>query len=92
MQLSVMLSRRTMHAAVTATSSAQKAAVKNLSQRLSSDVAIGSTAANVSTGWKSSGNSFSSFKEYRQIAKTYGPLSASVAAKRSLVGGDRRLK
>ncbi|SCW03214.1 LAFE_0G05512g1_1 [Lachancea fermentati] len=30
------------------------------------------------------GNSFSSFKEYREIAKTYGPLSASLATKRNL--------
>lgn len=31
-----------------------------------------------------SGNSFHSFKEYRENAKTYGPLSASVASKRHL--------
>lgn len=33
---------------------------------------------------KDSGNSFSSFKEYRENAKTYGPLSASLASKRHL--------
>lgn len=31
-----------------------------------------------------SGNSFKSFKEYRENAKTYGPLSASLAHKRHL--------
>ncbi|KAL3232832.1 Uncharacterized protein RNJ44_04748 [Nakaseomyces bracarensis] len=30
------------------------------------------------------GNSFLSFKEYRECAKTYGPLSASIATKRNL--------
>lgn len=30
------------------------------------------------------GNSFSSFKQYREIAKTYGPLSAKLATKRQL--------
>lgn len=30
------------------------------------------------------GNSFMSFKEYRESAKTYGPLSASLASKRNL--------
>lgn len=33
---------------------------------------------------RSSGNSFVSFKEYRECAKTYGPLSASLASKRNL--------
>lgn len=33
---------------------------------------------------KSTGNSFGSFKEYRENAKTYGPLSASLASKRHL--------
>lgn len=33
---------------------------------------------------KSPGNSFVSFKEYRQAAKTYGPLSASLAQRRHL--------
>lgn len=33
---------------------------------------------------RSPGDSFSSFKEYRENAKTYGPLSASLAAKRHL--------
>lgn len=31
-----------------------------------------------------SGNSFHSFKEYRENAKTYGPLSASLASRRHL--------
>lgn len=33
---------------------------------------------------KSPGNSFSNFKEYRENAKTYGPLSASLATRRHL--------
>ncbi|CAR58030.1 uncharacterized protein GVI51_I04059 [Nakaseomyces glabratus] len=33
---------------------------------------------------KSPGNSFATFKEYRETAKTYGPLSASLATKRNL--------
>ncbi|CCF58795.1 hypothetical protein KAFR_0F01980 [Kazachstania africana CBS 2517] len=33
---------------------------------------------------KTAGNSFGSFKEYRETAKTYGPLSASIASKRNL--------
>ncbi|CCK73604.1 Dpi8p NDAI_0G06210 [Naumovozyma dairenensis CBS 421] len=32
----------------------------------------------------SPGNSFSSFKEYREVAKSYGPLSAALATKRKL--------
>lgn len=31
---------------------------------------------------KTPGNSFGSFKEYRENMKTYGPLSASLATKR----------
>ncbi|QLL33778.1 hypothetical protein HG536_0F01030 [Torulaspora globosa] len=38
----------------------------------------------------SPGNSFSTFKEYRENAKTYGPLSASLAARRHLVHGSKR--
>lgn len=30
------------------------------------------------------GNSFANFKEYRENAKTYGPLSASLATRRHL--------
>ncbi|QLG71739.1 hypothetical protein HG535_0C00880 [Zygotorulaspora mrakii] len=42
-------------------------------------------ASLAAANWKrSAGNSFLSFKEYRQTAKTYGPLSASVAQKRQL--------
>ncbi|CAI1508413.1 hypothetical protein SEUBUCD646_0J00810 [Saccharomyces eubayanus] len=33
---------------------------------------------------RSPGNSFTSFKEYRENAKTYGPLSASLATRRHL--------
>ncbi|CCC71933.1 hypothetical protein NCAS_0I02650 [Naumovozyma castellii] len=33
---------------------------------------------------KNAGNSFASFKEYRENAKTYGPLSASLATRRKL--------
>lgn len=33
---------------------------------------------------KSLGNSFASFKEYRENAKTYGPLAASLASRRHL--------
>ncbi|AJR53846.1 AQG_2a_G0028910.mRNA.1.CDS.1 [Saccharomyces cerevisiae] len=33
---------------------------------------------------RSPGNSFNSFKEYRENAKTYGPLSASLATRRHL--------
>lgn len=33
-----------------------------------------------------SGNSFKSFKEYRENARTYGPLSASLASRRHLTG------
>lgn len=36
-----------------------------------------------------SGNSFHSFKEYREHAKTYGPLSASLASRRHLTGLNR---
>ncbi|CCK69376.1 Dpi8p KNAG_0C02650 [Huiozyma naganishii CBS 8797] len=35
-------------------------------------------------GEVSSGNSFKSFKDYRENAKTYGPLSATLAGKRHL--------
>ncbi|SMN22835.1 similar to Saccharomyces cerevisiae YJL133C-A Putative protein of unknown function [Maudiozyma saulgeensis] len=33
---------------------------------------------------KTPGNSFGSFKEYRENMKTYGPLSASLASKRHI--------
>lgn len=33
---------------------------------------------------RAAGNSFANFKEYRENAKTYGPLSASLATRRHL--------
>lgn len=45
---------------------------------------ISSTLVKNTSTKAASGNSFKSFKEYRENAKTYGPLSASLASKRHL--------
>lgn len=37
-----------------------------------------------SSAVRQTGNSFKSFKEYREVAKTYGPLSAKLATQRHL--------
>ncbi|CAI4043565.1 hypothetical protein SKDZ_10G0820 [Saccharomyces kudriavzevii ZP591] len=60
--------------AAAATSSATSAAV--------SRIAAGAMASAIFK--RSPGNSFTSFKEYRENAKTYGPLSASLATRRHL--------
>lgn len=52
--------------------------VQRLTKMISSNVAKNNSRK------INSGNSFHSFKEYRENAKTYGPLSASLASRRHL--------
>ena len=51
----------------------------------SADTTTATTTTSSSSSFQqTSGNSFKSFKEYRENAKTYGPLSASLAEQRHL--------
>lgn len=56
---------------------AQTAAKRGAAAVATNGVRSGGAAASAAAFQRTAGNSFSSFKEYRANAKTYGPLSGS---------------
>lgn len=66
-----------------------EAAVSNGAKTTTTTAATSSSPSSPSAQ-NTSGNSFKSFKEYRENAKTYGPLSASLAEQRHLTDRSER--
>lgn len=69
-----------------------EAAVSNGAKTTTTTAATSSSSSSPSSpsAQNTSGNSFKSFKEYRENAKTYGPLSASLAEQRHLTDRSER--